>query len=88
MNVDELGICTHDIANLPDDALHPMATITSPGIYFGYAQVVPHADETPLAEDDCRVFPMAMSLGWNPYYKNEQLSAVRCCFRMNALRCG
>ena len=68
-----------EIANLPDDTLHPMATVASPGIYFGYAQVVPHTDETPLPEDDRKVYPMAMSLGWNPFYKNEQLSAV--CMR-------
>jgi riboflavin kinase len=27
--------------------------------------------------DDLKVFPMAMSLGWNPFYKNERLTAVR-----------
>jgi len=36
------------------------------GIYYGWAQIA--VDKT--------VYPMVMSLGWNPYYKNEKRSAV------------
>ena len=51
-------------ANLPDDAVPQNL---APGVYFGYAQVPSH----PLAPG---VYPMAMSLGWNPFYKNEKLT--------------
>lgn len=48
------------------------------GIYFGFAQVLPRkGSEHTLSEEDRKVHPMVMSLGWNPFYKNEKLSAVR-----------
>lgn len=30
-----------------------------------------------LDEEDGRVWPMVMSVGWNPYFKNEKITAVR-----------
>ena len=64
-------------ANLPDDSISPLSSIGQTGVYYGYAQVIPppeHASK--FGSDDIKVFPMVMSLGWNPYYKNERLSAV------------
>lgn len=55
-----------------------MSSVTATGVYYGYAQVIaPRDQETALGIDDLKVFPMAMSLGWNPFYKNERLTAVR-----------
>ncbi len=70
----ELGCPT---ANLPDDAIAPMSSITTTGVYYGYAQVIPPpGQESALSMIDRKVFPMAMSLGWNPFYKNERMTAV------------
>lgn len=66
-------------ANLPDDKLEPMTSTVEIGIYFGYAQVhrsCPQGQAAPLPEDDLKVWPMVMSLGWNPFYKNKKLTAV------------
>ncbi|KAJ1311002.1 hypothetical protein OPQ81_009509 [Rhizoctonia solani] len=65
----ELGCLT---ANLPDESLDPMTSVAKPGIYFGYARVH-FGDKAP--ESDRKVWPMVMSMGWNPYYKNEKLTA-------------
>ncbi|CAE6480488.1 unnamed protein product [Rhizoctonia solani] len=65
----ELGCLT---ANLPDESLDPMTSVAKPGIYFGYARVH-FTDKGP--ESDRKVWPMVMSMGWNPYYKNEKLTA-------------
>jgi len=54
-----------------------MADKVEPGVYYGYAQVLPsQGDESKLRPEDHQVWPMAMSLGWNPFYKNERMSAV------------
>ena len=40
-------------------------------MHYGYARV--------LLDDDSKaatVLPMVMSIGWNPYYKNEKRTAV------------
>lgn len=67
----ELGCLT---ANLPDEALDPMTSVAKPGIYYGYAKV--HFGEgEDVPGDDRKVWPMVMSMGWNPYYKNEKLTA-------------
>jgi len=63
-------------ANLPDNSISPLSSIGQTGVYYGYAQVIPppeHASN--FGPDDIKVLPMVMSLGWNPYYKNERLSA-------------
>ncbi|KAI9428683.1 riboflavin kinase [Lactarius indigo] len=56
-------------ANLPDESITPMTSVCKPGVYFGYAQVYG------LSEQEGKVHPMVMSLGWNPFYKNERLTA-------------
>jgi len=57
------------------------------GIYYGWAQVVvknePEETTTSAASSTsslatscpATVYPMVMSLGWNPFYKNEKKSA-------------
>ncbi|KAG5343025.1 Riboflavin kinase [Termitomyces sp. T112] len=59
-------------ANLPDDSIIPMSSVAQPGVYYGYAQIIPNDT---LRPEDTTVLPMVMSLGWNPFYKNERLSA-------------
>ncbi|KAH9978017.1 riboflavin kinase, partial [Lactifluus volemus] len=56
-------------ANLPDESIVPMSNVCKPGVYFGYAQVYG------LSGQEGKVHPMVMSLGWNPFYKNERLTA-------------
>ncbi|GES75397.1 riboflavin kinase [Rhizophagus clarus] len=55
----ELGIPT---ANLQEEATEALCKDVETGIYFGWAQV----------GNDHTVYPMVMSLGWNPYFKNEK----------------
>jgi hypothetical protein len=62
-------LTTAPSANLPDESLPAMSNVTEPGVYFGYAQVAGSADSS--------VYPMVMSLGRNPFYKNERTTAVR-----------
>lgn len=58
----ELGIPT---ANLPQDVADSITDIIDTGVYYGWARAY-HTDI---------VYPMVMSYGWNPYYKNEKRSA-------------
>ncbi|KAL7748501.1 riboflavin kinase [Sorochytrium milnesiophthora] len=58
----QLGIPT---ANLPEDIATAITTSISTGIYYGWASVGPAQDR----------YPMVMSVGWNPYYKNEKKTA-------------
>ncbi|CAI2190156.1 6889_t:CDS:2 [Funneliformis geosporum] len=58
----ELGIPT---ANLQEAATEALCKDVETGIYLGWVQV----------GNDHTVYPMVMSLGWNPYYKNEKRSA-------------
>lgn len=53
-----------------------MSNVTEPGVYYGYAQITSSGELPPLAPEDQMVLPMVMSLGWNPYYKNERMTAV------------
>ncbi|CDO74001.1 hypothetical protein BN946_scf185043.g50 [Trametes cinnabarina] len=63
-------------ANLPDESITPMSSVTETGVYYGYAQVSREKDgQVILPEEDGKVLPMVMSLGWNPYYKNEKMTA-------------
>lgn len=65
-------------ANLPDESLPAMSSVTKTGVYYGYAQIYcPGHEDTSLADKDAKVLPMVMSLGWNPFYKNERMTAVR-----------
>lgn len=78
-----ISLCWHffdimNVANLPDASITPITSVAKTGVYYGYAQVLPPKDgKSLLCEDDMRVLPMVMSLGWNPFYKNEKLTAVR-----------
>ncbi|KAI8642841.1 hypothetical protein BD408DRAFT_416019 [Parasitella parasitica] len=59
----QLGIPT---ANLSDEAIDALVSGLETGVYYGWTQV----------EDlGSQVYPMVMSLGWNPYFKNEKRSA-------------
>ncbi|KAK4047188.1 riboflavin kinase [Microbotryomycetes sp. JL221] len=68
-------------ANLPDSSIVPYATTLSTGVYFGFARVSdPNETQNESAfptmtgqHDD--VYPMVMSIGFNPYYKNEKRTA-------------
>ncbi|KAI0728794.1 riboflavin kinase [Fomitopsis betulina] len=63
-------------ANLPDESITPMTSVTRTGVYYGYARISPERDgEIVLPEKDRGVMPMVMSLGLNPFYNNEQLTA-------------
>lgn len=44
-----------------------MCTEFTSGVYYGWAQI---------GAAGSQVYPMVMSLGWNPYYKNEKRSGV------------
>lgn len=71
------GICADrwcDTANLPDDSILPMISVVKTGVYYGYAQVTP-PEGTSSTLPTC-VFPMVMSFGWNPFYKNERMTVV------------
>ncbi|KAG6895136.1 hypothetical protein C0992_002981 [Termitomyces sp. T32_za158] len=48
-----------------------MASIAQYGVYYDCAQVIPSM----LLPKDTAVLPMVMSLGKNPFYNNERLSA-------------
>ncbi|KAI9145939.1 hypothetical protein BKA69DRAFT_310268 [Paraphysoderma sedebokerense] len=60
----ELGIPT---ANLPEEVATSIADKVSTGIYYGWASVG--------VSTEASVYPMVMSVGWNPYYKNEKRTA-------------
>jgi len=63
----ELGCPT---ANLPEDTVIPHSAALDNGVLYGFARV-----SIPSSPDDNKVFPMVMSVGWNPYYKNEKKTA-------------
>ena len=56
-----------------------MSNVTQTGVYYGYARVSSFNGENKLvlSDEESAVLPMVMSLGWNPFYKNKQLTAVR-----------
>lgn len=61
-----------------------MTSVAKTGIYYGYARV--HFGEgEDVPSEDREVWPMVMSMGWNPYYKNEKLTAVSVCVPLNTL---
>ncbi|KAN0035237.1 hypothetical protein ACTA71_004498 [Dictyostelium dimigraforme] len=57
----QLGIPT---ANLPVEELEEKLKDIPIGVYYGWANVI--------GLEDNKVFPMAMSIGWNPFYKNTK----------------
>ncbi|KAF8164999.1 hypothetical protein B0H34DRAFT_218841 [Crassisporium funariophilum] len=63
-------------ANLPDDSITPISSVAKIGVYYGFAQVIPPPEHvSDFLPEDLKVLPMVMSLGWNPFYKNERLTA-------------
>ncbi|ORY45853.1 hypothetical protein BCR35DRAFT_311081, partial [Leucosporidium creatinivorum] len=73
-------------ANLPDSSIAPYATTLQTGVYYGYARVLdPKANPSNGEEegsafeqekcDHDKVWPMVMSIGWNPFYNNETRTA-------------
>ncbi|KAF7548528.1 hypothetical protein G7046_g8648 [Stylonectria norvegica] len=73
----ELGIPT---ANLPVDAsLTPWISSIPSGVYFGYASLALPADHpdspSTTTPGSFTIFPMVMSIGYNPFYKNTVRSA-------------
>jgi len=61
--------------------LSPEAIAEIPGQTAPYPpdSVPGEGEEKPkrLEVQDARVWPMVMSVGWNPYFKNEKITAVR-----------
>ncbi|KAK3830768.1 MAG: riboflavin kinase [Linnemannia elongata] len=68
----DLGIPT---ANLPEEAIAAQDDKLVTGIYYGWAQVVESTNSSLATSCPATVYPMVMSLGWNPFYKNEKKSA-------------
>ncbi|KAH0840114.1 riboflavin kinase [Lanmaoa asiatica] len=64
------------LANLPDESITHIASIAKPGVYYGYARVYSSDQPSELPTKDLVVLPMVMSLGWNPFYKNQRMTAV------------
>eukprot|EP00094_Tigriopus_californicus_P004294 TCALIF_04140-PA protein Name:"Similar to Rfk Riboflavin kinase (Mus musculus)" AED:0.27 eAED:0.27 QI:0/0/0/0.6/1/1/5/0/183 len=56
----ELGIPT---ANFSEEVIERLPTAMDTGIYYGWARI-----------DQGDIYKMVMSVGWNPYYKNEKKS--------------
>jgi len=53
-------------ANFPPEVVENLPEEVETGIYCGWAQV-----------GDGPVYKMVMSVGWNPYFKNEKKSMVK-----------
>ncbi|KAJ9089000.1 riboflavin kinase [Entomophthora muscae] len=72
----ELGIPT---ANYPQEYVDTASLTTlETGIYYGYSMVNPKGlgeGKTEPKDESNDLLPMVMSLGWNPFYKNEKRSA-------------
>lgn len=69
----QLGIPT---ANLPvDDTMTPWIADAKSGVYFGWASLELPADHPNYAHQKFSIFPMVMSIGYNPFYNNTVRSA-------------
>ena len=53
------------LANMPETEVEKLPPTLPTGVYFGWAHL---AGTT---------YPMVMSIGWNPFYKNSKKTAVR-----------
>lgn len=79
-------------ANLPDSSIAPYATTLSTGVHYGFARVVPlsSSEAGSSSSDDAAVhdvvWPMVMSIGWNPFYNNTTRTAVRPLFVLGPSR--
>lgn len=70
-------------ANLPDSSIAPYNDILATGVHYGYAKILTNSDSgastsksLPMSEEHGEVYPMVMSIGWNPFYKNKTRTAV------------
>jgi riboflavin kinase len=72
-DISQLGIPT---ANIPVDNTPWIADAAS-GVYFGWVGVcLPAAHpDSPAGKEAWRQFPMVMSIGYNPFYRNTLRSA-------------
>jgi riboflavin kinase len=52
---------------LSDEAIDALVSGLETGVYYGWTQI---------GQVSTEVYPMVMSLGWNPYFHNEKRSAV------------
>lgn len=52
---------------MSEEAISALAAGLDTGVYYGWTQI---------GQVGSTVYPMVMSLGWNPYFKNEKRSAV------------
>ncbi|KAK9780108.1 hypothetical protein SCAR479_03232 [Seiridium cardinale] len=71
----QLGIPT---ANLPVDASQtPWISDVTSGVYFGYASLALPSTHPDYVQSSSayQIYPMVMSIGFNPYYKNTVRSA-------------
>ncbi|EDQ88022.1 uncharacterized protein MONBRDRAFT_26753 [Monosiga brevicollis MX1] len=59
-----LHLCFVWTANFPEDVVESLPTNMEQGIYYGWSQV-----------GSGPVYAAVMSVGWNPFYKNEKRSA-------------
>jgi FAD synthase len=64
-----------DAANFPPEVVDNLPDDIGTGIYCGWAKV-----------DDGSVYKMVMSVGWNPYFKNEKKSMVKSRFLFYMLK--
>lgn len=75
-NPHQLGIPT---ANLPVDAQTPWIDDAKSGVYFGWASLSlpPDHPDRPAGSEPpaCLLYPMVMSIGYNPFYRNTVRSA-------------
>ncbi|KAF4632728.1 hypothetical protein G7Y89_g5401 [Cudoniella acicularis] len=75
----ELGIPT---ANIPVEGVSWIETVES-GVYFGWASIhlppshpsLSSPSPPSAADPNWRIYPMVMSIGYNPFYKNTVRSA-------------
>ena len=68
----QLGIPT---ANIPPPE---MSAVLDSGIYYGFAgvSITSRGELVPPGAGRGGVWPMVMSVGWNPFYKNTVRSIV------------
>lgn len=59
-------------ANFPEDAIASCTKQLETGVHFGYAKVEFSRGREGSGTEHDAVFGMVMSIGWNPYYKNEK----------------
>jgi len=72
------------LANLNEEAVECLSYLKT-GIYYGWAQLIVPPGQ-PSTNNG--IYPMVMSLGWNPFYKNEKKSAVIQSFLWIFTVCG